>query len=190
MVSKVADENEVRLPYDYYPDPTRGRPLYNGFIYVGRPDTDPQIASNRLQVVAIQESGTTVPIAQPIRTSAGGVPTLNGSPVQLQVDGEYSIKVLDNLGTQVYYAPSLIAGIRPTTIIRTQLVPTSFGLTNRFINAYLFNSNISWTDYYNANKPNLNLGAVGTASFDIENIPVQRFDLAQGTSTTDLGSIV
>lgn len=185
----MADENEVRLPYDYYPDPTRGRPVFNGSIYVGKPDTDPQVSTNQIQVTAFQENGTSVPIAQPIKTGAGGVPMLNGSPVQLQVEGEYSMKVLDNLGAQVYYAPSIIAGIRPTTIVRTQTVPLSINLTNRFINAYLFNSNISWAAYYSAHKPGIDLGLIGLTPFDIENIPVQRFDLAQNTSFTDLGSI-
>lgn len=185
----MADENEVRLPYNYYPDPTRGRPVFNGSIYVGRADSDPQIVANRLQVTAIQEDGTAVPIAQPIKTGAGGVPMLNGSPIQLQVSGEYSIKVLDTYGAQVYYAPSVLAGVQPTTIIRTQVVPLSINLSNRFINAYLFNSNTSWLAYYDAHKPTMDLGALGAAPFDIENIPVQRFDLAQNTSSTDLGGI-
>ena len=185
----MADENAVRLPYEYYPDPTRGRPVFNGSIYVGQPDTDPQITSNQLQVTAIQEDGTAVPIAQPIRTGAGGVPILNGSPIQLQVSGEYSIKVLDNLGAQVYYAASLVAGTTPTTIIRTQIVPLTIDLTDRFINAYLFNSNTSWLDYYNSHKPVMDLGLIGSAPFEIENIPTFRFDLAQNTSSTDLGAL-
>jgi len=185
----MADENEVRLPYSYYPDPTRGRPVFNGSIYVGQPDTDPQVSVNQLPVSAVQENGITVPISQPIKTGAGGVPMLNGSPVQLQVSGEYSIKVLDSYGAQVYYASSLIAGVRPTTIIRTQLVPLSINLSNRFINAYLFNSNTSWTAYYDGHKPGLDLGLIGSTPFDIENIPTLRFDLAQNTSTTDLGGI-
>lgn len=187
MVSEMADTNEVRLPYAYYPDPTRGRPVFNGSIYVGQPDTDPQVSTNQLVVTAVQENGITVPVAQPIRTGAGGVPMLNGSPVQLLVDGEHSIKVLDNLGAQVYYAASLVSGVSPTTIIRTQLVPLSISLTDRFINAYLFNSNISWADFYSANKPVMDLGLIGSTPFIIENIPPLRFDLAQNTSTTDLG---
>lgn len=183
----MADENEVRLPYDYYPDPTRGRPVFNGSIYIGAPDTDPQVTTNQLVVMAIQEDGISVPIAQPIRTGAGGVPMLNGSPIQLQASGEHSIKVLDHLGAQVYYAASVISGVAPTTIIRTQLVPLSITLTNRFINAYLFNSNISWSGFYAANKPVLDLGLIGAAPFEIENIPPFRFDLAQNTSSTDLG---
>lgn len=183
----MADENEVRLPYNYYPDPTRGRPVFNGSIYVGQPDTDPQVATNRLSVTAVQENGISVPISQPIKTSAGGVPILNGSPVQLQVSGEYSIKVLDSYGAQVYYAASLVSGVTPATIIRTQLVPLTIDLTDRFINAYLFNSNTSWSDYYDSHKPVMDLGLIGAAPFEIENIPTFRFDLAQNTSSTDLG---
>lgn len=184
----MADTNEVRPPYTYYPDPTRGRPVFNGFIYVGDPDTDPQIASNRLVVRAVQESGATVAIAQPIRTGAGGVPMLNGSPVQLIVDGEYSIKILDSFGAQVYYAPSLVGGIRPTTIVRTQAIPLTFDLPNRFINKNLFDPNEQALDYYNANQAIMNLGFVGSAPFNFENIPADRFDLADASiATIDLG---
>lgn len=186
----MADEtNEARLPYDYYPDPTRGRPLFEGSIYIGKPDLDPQIQANRLPVKAIQEDGSSVSIAQPIKTGAGGVPMLNGSPIQIQTTGEYSIKVLDKSGAQVYYSPSVIGGLRPTTIVRTQLVPLSISLTNRFINSYLFNANALWIDFYNANRPILNMGQISNTTFNIENIPPQRFDLAQGNSFTDLGSI-
>ncbi|SDA11214.1 Head binding [Pseudomonas sp. NFPP05] len=185
----MADENEVRLPYDYYPDPTRGRPVYNGFIYIGKPDTDPQVVSNRLQVRAFQENGSSVPIAQPIRTGAGGVPDLNGSSVQLQVSGEYSIKVLDHLGAQVYYAPSIIGGIRPTTIVRTQFVPLSINLTNRFINSNLFDPNTTGTDYYALHPAAADFGDISVSPFNIENIPAERFDLAAGSGTVDLGGL-
>ncbi len=186
----MADENAVLAPYSYYPDPTTGRPVFNGSIYVGSPDLDPQVPSNQLRVRAVQEDGSTVPISQPIRTGAGGVPMLNGSPVQLVVDGEYSIKVLNSFGAEVYYQPSQVGGLRPTTIVRTQVVPLSIDLSNRFINSSLFRTNISWAQYYAENRPTLNLGSIGTAPFDIENIPLRRMDLAQGNSITDLGGLV
>lgn len=184
----MADLNEVRPPYPYYPDPTIGRPVYNGFIYVGIPDTDPQIVSNQLAVKAIQENGLSVTISQPIRTGAGGVPMLNGSPVQLQVDGEYSIKVLNHLGTQVSYAPSQIGGLRPTTIVRTQAIPLSFDLNNRFINKNLFDPNTTAVAYFAQYEPTVDLGLLGSAPFNFENIPSDRFDLAdESVATIDLG---
>lgn len=186
----MADENEVRPPYTYYPDPTRGRPVFNGFIYVGLEDTDPEIPANRLQVRAIQENGLAVNISQPIRTGAGGVPMLNGSPVQLQVDGEYSIKVLDHLGGQVYYAASLIGGLRPTTIVRTQAIPLTFDLSNRFINKNLFNPNTTAIAYYTADPLVMDFGILDSAPFNFENIPAERFDLAdESVATIDLGGL-
>lgn len=183
----MADENQVMSPWAYFPDPTVGRPVFFGSIYVGEPDTDPQIANNRIQVKALQEDGSLVNISQPIMTGAGGVPMLNNSPVQLQTEGEHSLKVLDKLGKQVYYAPSLVGGERPTTIINQVVVPLTTGLPDRFINNTLFQTNTSFQNYYNLYKPTLNLGAIGTGPFSIENIPTNRFDLAQGNSTVDLG---
>lgn len=187
MVKAMADENAVRSPWAYFPDPTVGRPVFNGYVYVGEPDTDPQITTNQIQVKAVQEDGSTVNIAQPIRTGAGGVPMLNGSPVQLITEGEHSLKVLNKDRAQVYYASSIVGGDRPTTIINTVPVPLSTGLPDRLINNTLFATNTSFTDYYNSHKPVLDLGAIGTAPFIIENIPSQRFDLAEGNSVTDLG---
>lgn len=87
----------------YFPDPTKGKPVSLGYIYVGEPDTDPEVVINQKQVTAVQEDGTEVAITQPIRTSAGGVPVYNGSPVSLYVKGDYSLKILDSGESQVYY---------------------------------------------------------------------------------------
>ncbi len=95
--------NTVTLNYDYYPDPTKGRPVFNGSIYVGEPDTDPTLAINQKDVSIVQENGTVVPVAQPVNTGAGGVPLYNGSPVTITTNGNYSLAVLNNQGSQVYY---------------------------------------------------------------------------------------
>ena len=95
--------NPVELGFEYFPDPTKGSPVYFGSIYVGEPDLDPQIPANQKTIQYRQEDGTLVPATQPVATSAGGVPLYNGSPVQIIVDGTYSIKVLNSSGSQVYY---------------------------------------------------------------------------------------
>ena len=138
---------------------------------------------------AVQEDGSTVLIPQPIRTSAGGVPTLNGSAVQLVVDGEHSIKVLNNRSEQVYYAPSLFSGTRPTTIVRSIVAPVSVDLPDRFVNAYLFEPNITFEDYFNANAPTLDFGTIGSSPFVIENMPEYRMDLSQGNAQYDIGGL-
>ena len=85
----------------YIPDPTKGRPLFSGQVHVGEPDLDP--VTNPKQLNVVQEDGTVVPVDQPFILSAGGVPVYNGSPVRLSVDGDYSLKILDRLGSQIYF---------------------------------------------------------------------------------------
>ncbi len=106
-------QNVVELPYKYYPDFKRGRPVFNGDIYVGEVGTDPEIPANQKQVFVSEGSvfdETAVAVAQPIPTSAGGVPENNGNPVAVFVNGDYSIKVLDRFGEQVYYSANARSG--------------------------------------------------------------------------------
>ena len=100
----------IQFPLLYVPNPTLGRPLFNCQIFVGEPDLDPEIVGNQKQLNVIQEDGTVVPVSQPFVTSAGGVPTYNGKTVLLDVDGNYSFKVLDNLGVQKYYIQNVFSG--------------------------------------------------------------------------------
>lgn len=91
---------------EYFADPNQGRPVANGYVYIGTVDTDPTVPGNQLSVSARQEDGSVVTLTQPIRTNAGGIPVYNGSPVQLLVLGFYSITVLNSLSDQVYYFPT------------------------------------------------------------------------------------
>jgi hypothetical protein len=102
--------SRVILGTEYFPRPDVGRPVSLGSVYIGIPDLDPEVLGNRKTVYLIQEDGTEVPIAaasQPLDLGAGGVIMYSGSPVQIQTDDEYSIKVLDQLGTQIYYFNSI-----------------------------------------------------------------------------------
>ena len=108
--------NLVELSPGYYPNSSRGRALASADIYVGKPDLDPEIVANQKTLSVQQEDGTIIAVTQPISTGAGGVPQYAGSPVTLLVEGDYSLKVLDSSGVQIYYVPStayeqyLIAG--------------------------------------------------------------------------------
>lgn len=93
----------VILPYMYIPDPTRGRPVFNGKIYIGEVDTDPRIESNQKAALLVQEDGSRVEAEYPIQINSGGVPTYNGSPVAIDVTGEYAIAIDSKDDQQVYY---------------------------------------------------------------------------------------
>lgn len=101
--------NKVLPDIGYYPDPITGRPLYNAKIYVGIVDLKPAgIPANQVAVSVLQENGSTIPIAQPIRTDASGQPTYQGSTVTLVTDSKYSLQVLTADDVQVSYSPNVV----------------------------------------------------------------------------------
>jgi hypothetical protein len=119
--------NIVRLPLDYFPDPTKGKPVFNGQVFIGNPDTDPEVVGNRKAVTLRQEDGTDVPVTgpgQPLVTGQGGVVLYNGSPVQVFTSGNYSIKVLNSKGTQVYFVENVLDGEPLTSNTGTKTTST------------------------------------------------------------------
>ena len=93
-------------PYTYIADPVRGRPVFNGRVFIGNINTDPVQPENRVTVSVVNENGTLTAIPQPIITGPGGVATFQGNPVQLDVAVvQHSITIQNSLGAQVYYSP-------------------------------------------------------------------------------------
>lgn len=95
--------NIVDLGIAYIPNPNAGRPVFFGSIFVGEPGTDPEIEINQKQITLREENGNEVQVSQPVLTGAGGVPLFNGSPVQVLVEGNYSLRVLNKEGSQIYF---------------------------------------------------------------------------------------
>lgn len=92
----------LQNPFMTFINPVNGKAVGGGLLYVGLPDTDPQ--SNPLDIYAVQPDGSEILLSQPITLLTGGVPSFNGSPVQLKIDAEtVSIKVTNSSGAQVYY---------------------------------------------------------------------------------------
>jgi hypothetical protein len=98
---------------------SNGQPLENGYIFVGVANLDPQ--SNPITIY--WDKGLTQPAAQPVRTS-GGYPINNGSPARLYANSDFSIRVMDRKGTQVYYAPVTTDRIS-NVILDTAFINTS-----------------------------------------------------------------
>lgn len=94
------------FPVDYIADPEKFGAVGLGELYIGVVDGDPaNNPADRIQVYLSRQNDTDLPLPQPIDLSPGGVPYYNGSPATLKVDSEYSIAVLDFLGSQIYYSP-------------------------------------------------------------------------------------
>ena len=90
----------------YWPNPSIGRPLFNGTVYVGEPDLDPTILVNQKQITLRLEDGSTVAVGQPLTLSSGGVLEYNGSYAVITVDGEYSVAAYAQNGTLAFYIPN------------------------------------------------------------------------------------
>lgn len=115
----------VDSPYMYIPYPDKPKPVAGGGLFFGIPGADPELPQNQKRVYYIQEDGSVLPLKQPVDLGAGGVPTYNGSPAKLAVDGSFSFKVIDKIGTAaqstVYYSPKTshpaLQNLGETTII-------------------------------------------------------------------------
>lgn len=139
----------ISLEIEYYNDPANYKPLASGNVYIGQPDTDPEVLGNRITVILRQENGTEVPLApaaQPFQIGPGGRVLYNGSPAQLLVDQSYSIKITDNLGAQKYYVSKagqvLDTPIQPVADEWTEgtqptyISPTSFSVEGNLTATY------------------------------------------------------
>lgn len=88
--------NKVENPYPIFTD-TDGKPLENGYIYIGSPGLDAEFN----QVSIYLDPELTTPVSQPTRTS-GGYPVVNGAVFRFYADGDYSIKVKNKNSELVY----------------------------------------------------------------------------------------
>jgi hypothetical protein len=89
----------IQPPFPIFTD-TDGSPLENGYIWLGTANQDPQANP----ITAYWDAALTITAAQPIRTS-GGYPSRSGTPARLYVASDYSIRVQNKNGSQVYSAP-------------------------------------------------------------------------------------
>lgn len=83
-------------PFPVIPD-LNGDPLDGGYIYIGAPNENPQVTPKAVYYDAAQ----LLPVPQPIRTTMGRV-WHQASPAALYITGNYSIRVLDKNGAQIF----------------------------------------------------------------------------------------
>ncbi|MGL4757276.1 MAG: phage tailspike protein [Aeromonadaceae bacterium] len=104
----------VTSPYRPFTLPNQFKAVFNGYVYCGTVDAvDPSVS--QVQVYLVNESGDKVPVAQPLRTNAGGFLVYNGQPAKFVTDSNHSLLVRDSLGNQLWYAPDM-ASADPETL--------------------------------------------------------------------------
>lgn len=130
----------LTFPTGIFNNPNTGKSLALGKMYVGTPDTDPEVLINRVSVTVVQENGDTIvvlPAAQPFIFNAAGMLQYNGSVVQMRVTGDASMKIVDANDVELMYFPStlnasevstsgvqIIAGGTPTPVPGSGIVYT------------------------------------------------------------------
>lgn len=96
----------VTSPYRPFTLPNQFKAVFNGYIYCGTVDAvDPSVS--QVQVYLVNEFGDKVPVAQPLRTNAGGFLVYNGQPAKFVTYSNHSLLVRDSLGNQLWYAPDV-----------------------------------------------------------------------------------
>lgn len=96
----------VTSPYRPFTLPNQLKAVFNGFIYCGTVDAvDPSVS--QVQVYLANEDGSRTPVAQPLRTNAGGFLVYNGQPAKFVTSSNHSLLVRDSLGGQLWYAPNM-----------------------------------------------------------------------------------
>lgn len=143
--------NTISLPIQYFPDPNEGRPLFNAQIFIGEPDLDPEIPANQKSVSVRQEDGATVPVSQPVRTGTGGVPIYQGSAAELVTSGNYSIKVLNSQGSQIYYVQNAFEGQPLTNETGTRRYSTVATMVANIGSDMSAGDYVEWSGYYSQN---------------------------------------
>jgi len=160
----MATKNIVEIPIGYYGQFNQGRPLFNADIFVGEPDTDPELVINQKQITLLLEDGTEVDVSQPVNTGPGGYISHNGSAATMFVSGNYSIKCLNSSsGAQEYFfenvfntpASSGTGAARVDTVV--DLIATNFSL-GEFVDT----SGYTTSDGGGSNSYEIVAGSTGT----------------------------
>lgn len=87
-------------PYEVFLD-TTGKPIENGYIYIGELNKNPETNP----VTVYYDRAQTIVAPNPLRTVAG-YPARAGSPSAIFAAGGYSITVKDKNGVLVYHSPA------------------------------------------------------------------------------------
>lgn len=132
----------VAQPHLYMGD-TQGRPLDAGKVYFGEPNKDPEL----YPIDVFYDEALTIAAPQPIRTQ-GGFMNANGQMTEVYAaEIEYSVKVLDGYGRQVFYQESMSS---ENAQLQAQKLDTGITATAKFGGVERPQASVN-SDYINVN---------------------------------------
>lgn len=98
----------ISMPAQLFTASRALKALTNGTVYIGKPDTDPTLPANQIQVYVEQEDGTVVPVSQPVMINSGGFPVYNGNIAKFVTVENHSMSVFDSYGALQFYFPNIL----------------------------------------------------------------------------------
>lgn len=98
----------ISMPAQLFTASRALKALANGTVYIGRPDTDPTLPENQIQVYVEQEDGSVVAVPQPVMINAGGFPVYNGSIAKFVTVENHAMSVYDSFGVLQFYFPNVL----------------------------------------------------------------------------------
>jgi hypothetical protein len=119
-----------------------GKPLENGYVWIGAVNLDPQ--TNPINVY--WDAALTLAAVQPIRT-LGGYPMNSGTPARFYANADYSIRVMTKNGSTIYTSLSGNSGSGGSIAINATgngvetIFPVSFVPSMIYINGVYQNQN-------------------------------------------------
>lgn len=124
---------------------TDGLPLENGYIWIGAANLDPQVNP----IAVYWDDALTIAAAQPIRT-LNGYASLSGTPANIYVNSDYSIRVQDSRGSAVY-SNLFVSAFVTTDMLADGAVTTPKIANSAVTTAKIANANVTTAKIADAN---------------------------------------
>lgn len=122
----MANQYLVDSPYSPFTIKNQFKAIYNGKVYIGEVDKDPLNPSQQIQVYVVNESGTNVPVSQPIALNAGGYLVYNGQVSKFVTLEPYSMVVLNSVDAEMWRVDD-ISKVDPDNITASNVRDTTNG---------------------------------------------------------------
>lgn len=170
----MADQFLIDSPYTPFTIKNQFKAISNGKVYIGEVDKDPLNPSQQIQVYVVNESGTNVPVSQPISLNAGGYLVYNGQVSKFVTLEPYSMVVLNNVDSEMWRVDD-ISKVDPDNITASNVKgTTNGGSVQDFIDISTFKtvadmksfanhivgSKVVWQGYYSQSDGGSNWGVV------------------------------
>lgn len=114
----------VDSPYTPFTIKNQFKAISNGKVYIGEVDKDPLNPSQQIQVYVVNESGTNVPVSQPIALNAGGYLVYNGQVSKFVTLEPYSMVVLNSVDAEMWRVDD-ISKVDPDNITASNVRDTT-----------------------------------------------------------------